>query len=182
MEFKRNPVFNLWKENNTRISIPISGRSMFPLIDDRDLVTIEETSLSDIKKGDIIAFLNKGRFIVHRVIRTKSNGEGVFFCQKGDSSPFYTWINGNEILGRIVEINSCSREINLKRFPWRFNNRCLALLGLFWVSIFRNTKEKKIITSRQNKIIALSRVHRKVFLFIKALSYTLTNLLLATTS
>lgn len=47
------------------------GTSMVPAILPRDLVSIQRARLQDISPGEVVVFLQSGRFIVHRVVDRK---------------------------------------------------------------------------------------------------------------
>lgn len=149
---------------------------MFPLIDDRDLVTLAYGPLSEIHRGDVVAFVSNRGFVVHRVIKSRNKGEDILFLEKGDSSPFSTWIRGREVLGKVIEIKSDSRAIKLTSFPWKFYNRCLAFLGSLWVLVFKNNGSERGAAGKRDAF-PLSKAEKRIFLFFKALSYALTNLL-----
>lgn len=147
---------------------------MFPLIDDQDKVTLINMPPYKIHQGDIIAFLNNGEIVVHRVIRLRYLQKEILFCQKGDSSPYFSWIKGKEILGKVIEIENDKKIIKLTVFFWLLYNRFLALLGSFWV--FINEMGKKRYVLNTSGVSVLSKPERGVFLFIRAIIYVLTNL------
>lgn len=166
-------MYNMWKNRSPLVSIPVKGKSMFPLIDELDLVTVAQTSPEEIHPGDIVAFLSNGGFIVHRVIRRKDNDGDIVVCQKGDSSPFYTWIKGSHVMGRVVEIKSNGRNISLTTFPWKLYNRYLALVGSLWV--FISGKRRGETGFKGNAFFG--RMKRAVFLGLKFMNSSFTRLL-----
>lgn len=58
--------------------VPISGTSMLPLLEEgKSLVELEESSLKQLKKGDIVLYKkNDGTLVLHRII--KAEGEDAF--------------------------------------------------------------------------------------------------------
>ncbi len=87
--------------------IVLSG-SMQPIMNPGDTVIIRETSPTEIKRGDIIAFDDpSGRsnvLITHRVINVNSNEDNLSFKTKGDASedpdPFV--VSREDVVGRAV--------------------------------------------------------------------------------
>lgn len=166
-------------KDNQRVSFSVKGKSMVPLISDQDQVTLLDTQPNKIHQGDIIAFLSRGELIVHRVIRHKFIGKEIIFCQKGDSSPHFSWIRGKEVLGKVVEIKNDNKKIKLTNFPWHLHDRFLALLGSLWVFIIaRGVKVKRAneYFLSQSGALALSKPKRGLFLIIKTMSFAFTSI------
>ena len=93
-------ALSIMLNENRPISIPVEGKSMYPLIDDLDRVAVVSSPPDKIKKGDIIVFRNSNGIVIHRALKLTKNEEGIQFCQKGDSSPYFRWISGENVLGR----------------------------------------------------------------------------------
>ncbi|UCD20607.1 MAG: hypothetical protein JSW08_02410 [archaeon] len=77
--------------------------SMDPLIDeDTNGIEIKPMHYSQIKVGDIIAFNQEEKVIVHRVTNTGTD-EGGWFCKvKGDNGLFNEKIRFSQIVGVVV--------------------------------------------------------------------------------
>lgn len=147
---------------------------MFPLIDNQDKVILIDMPPDKIHQGDIIAFVNNGEIVVHRVIRLKYLKKEILFCQKGDSSPYFSWIKGKEILGKVIEIKNDKKIIKLNDIFWHLYNRFLALLGSFWVFLNEIGKKRYVLNTYGASV--LSKPERGVFLIIRTVIYVLTNL------
>jgi signal peptidase I len=61
------------------------GTSMLPSIWPGDLLTIESCDPPEIAVGDIIRFMQAGRFVIHRVIGIGSAGKKFYWLTRGDS-------------------------------------------------------------------------------------------------
>jgi len=69
--------------NGATISFRARGPSMSPFIRDNDLLTVSPVIESDVKVGDVLAFVHPttGGLIVHRIIKRDGNN----FVMRGDS-------------------------------------------------------------------------------------------------
>jgi hypothetical protein len=70
-------------ENGASFRFRARGFSMFPLIRDRDIITL--APLKSVGPGDVVAFRhpNSGKLAVHRILETNVDG----FLIKGDNIP-----------------------------------------------------------------------------------------------
>lgn len=99
-----------WYENNEyydNIKIEKSNFKEYPLSDGfnkGDVIILTGTSFSEIKEGEVIVFLSKGRTepIIHRVISVSED----HISTKGDNNPnqlsFEKYIYDDEIIGKAV--------------------------------------------------------------------------------
>jgi signal peptidase I len=113
------------------VRLRVSGTSMVPSILPGDLVLIKKASLPDISAGEIVVYLRKGRFVVHRVVDRNAAGtvdrpEGPRLITRGDrlrqdDAP----VSEQELLGRVVSIERDSRKVAL---PATGSNRAIVRL------------------------------------------------------
>ncbi|MEQ8224893.1 MAG: signal peptidase I, partial [Candidatus Eremiobacterota bacterium] len=102
----------LKEETPVRISFFVgAGYSMNPTIQVGDILQIEETSIKNIKKGDIVVFqnlTNPGQYIMHRVTSINKNGSLV---TKGDNNQQEDTIpvDDTNLIGKIVEAKRPAR-------------------------------------------------------------------------
>lgn len=99
------------------LRLRVLGTSMAPAILPGDLLSIRRANLIDIIPGEIVLFLRKGRFFVHRVVQRKTPTEidendclitrGDRLCH--DDPP----VTSQELLGRVVCVERGSRKIDL---------------------------------------------------------------------
>lgn len=65
----------------------IASNSMYPKIKKGDLVMVEDISVNDVKKGDIIRYQIEDYYVVHRVVKIFKDEEGKLkFITKGDNN------------------------------------------------------------------------------------------------
>lgn len=89
--------------------IPYNGKSMSPLLKDRDQILIESVTLSELKQGDIILFLDKEshELTLHRIIELP-------FQTKGDFSLLLDSDSREGFLGRAL---GYERKYFYRKFP-----------------------------------------------------------------
>ena len=87
-------------EKRISIEIPVFGNSMLPIFPEGTQVKLTPVfSLAELKRGDVVLFKVKERYILHRIIMI---GNEVVMC-KGDSMVCSDpWVNVNEIVARVV--------------------------------------------------------------------------------
>jgi signal peptidase I len=113
------------------VRLRVSGTSMVPSILPDDLVSIHPASLREISPGEVVVFLQKGRFVVHRVVDRKEAAgtvgpEGMRLITRGDrlrhdDPP----VSSLELLGRVVAIERDNRKVKL---PATGSNRSIVRL------------------------------------------------------
>jgi len=98
-------------ERGATFRFKAKGFSMYPFINDGDVVTISRLQ-SPPGLGDVVAFLNLGssKLAVHRVVGIK----GSSYIIKGDNIPDIDGLIPKEnVLGRVTRSESMSREVPL---------------------------------------------------------------------
>lgn len=77
------------------------GQSMFPILQENDIVYFKKTSFSKIKVNDLIVFQKKNQIICHRVIYKTQK----YIITKGDNSPKSDGkIYPKQILGKVYQV------------------------------------------------------------------------------
>lgn len=164
-------AFNFTEKNNRILYLSVRGKSMFPLIDDLDKVIIIKIPLSKIHRGDIIAFWNHGRIVVHRVIRSKSIQKETLFCQKGDLSFNFFWIKGKDVLGKVIKITKGSKVVNLDNLLALVSNRFLGAMGSCWVFVHQVEQMMKKYNFNHAEIPFLSEFKKGIYFVFKTVFY-----------
>jgi signal peptidase I len=101
------------------VRLRVSGTSMVPSILPGDLVSIQRASLREISPGEIVVFLRKGRFIVHRVVDRKAavvecSSTAPCLITRGDRlRQDDTPVSALELLGRVISIERDNRKVEL---------------------------------------------------------------------
>jgi hypothetical protein len=99
---------------------------MIPFICPGDLLTIRYAPHSTAAVGDIVLGSRDGRFYVHRVLRTWSQGNRSYFQTRGDALPQADPVTpAGQFLGRVTAIERRGKQIQYGFGIWNF---CLAAL------------------------------------------------------
>jgi signal peptidase I len=115
-------------EKGRTVSFKIASGSMSPFIEIGDIVKVRRVEPSKIHVGDIVAFKDSQRIIVHRVVRINRASGGFSFFQMGDASGYASGLKSDDIVGKVFAINKNGREVRLdspkhvignRLFGWR---------------------------------------------------------------
>ncbi|MBF0118853.1 MAG: signal peptidase I [Desulfobacterales bacterium] len=129
-------ILEIWKKENRKIKLIVKGFSMEPYIHANDTILINLLPYDKIKIGDITAFLQNGKIVVHRIIKIKKYKGKLLFCQKGDNLTGYSWIESDQIIGRVDIIERDNRKIYFKKPSNALLNLFLGISGLVFINIF----------------------------------------------
>lgn len=92
------------------IQVRVFGTSMLPSIWPGDLLAIENCDASEIRGGDIIRFMQAGRFVIHRVITVANDSGNIGWITRGDSMTREDLpVSEKHFLGRVCSIRRKSR-------------------------------------------------------------------------
>ena len=104
-------------EKGGALSFKIVSGSMAPVIREGDLVRVTRAEVSRLRIGDIVAFRDGDRVVVHRIFgRSRLNGRLVF-RQRGDTVGGSGIIRPENLIGRVSSIERGGGEISLDT-PW----------------------------------------------------------------
>jgi signal peptidase I len=127
-------VIEIWRKRDVTIRIPVDGNSMAPLIRSGDYVSVRTAVLHALHPGDIVAFLQGGGLIVHRLVKKKAAGGRRWFCQKGDTLRGWGWIEEENLFGRVDSIEKNGRRLNIADGRLYLMNRLIGYLVWCWVT------------------------------------------------
>ena len=129
-------VLDAWTQAREKHYIPITGRSMFPLIRNGDQVLVAH-GCAGIRRGEVIVFRHDGKLIAHRVLRISKNEAGHTFLTKGDNVlQFDPPLRANEIVGRVLAIKRREQQISLDTTIWRITGLFIAIGTLTWMRLY----------------------------------------------
>lgn len=129
-------VLNVWTLAGKKHYIPITGRSMFPIIRNGDHVLMAH-GCAGIRRGDVIVFRRDGKLIAHRVLRISENEGGYTFLTKGDNVlQFDPPLRANEIVGRVLAVKRGEQQISFDTAIWRITGLLIAIGALTWVRLY----------------------------------------------
>jgi len=130
----RKTVLDAWKTGTKERTIRITGTSMKPLISEGCTVTVcPLSSPQELLIGDIALFVRNSALVAHRIIGSYRTAESIFFQEKGDNNFYPGMVSRNDIIGKVIKIDTGSGIIDLSRWYWRCAN---LLLGYYWKLLF----------------------------------------------
>jgi len=130
-------TLDLWTQAGGRRFIPISGRSMQPLIQSGDHVLVEH-GCPTLHPGDIVVFRHRGILIAHRIIRIEAGQSGPMLTTKGDNVPYFDPpLTPDNVIGRVLMIERGNHRLSLDRPIWRGIGWGVAQITLAWATGYR---------------------------------------------
>ena len=105
-------------EQNTDVSIVISGNSMSPfLVNQRDVIYLSKINRK-LKKGDLVLYQRlSGQYVVHRIVKVKKSG----YYLAGDTQIAIEGpILDKQIFGLVTKVKRKGKWIEAGNFWWEF--------------------------------------------------------------
>jgi signal peptidase I len=152
-------VLDAWGQAGEQHFIPITGRSMVPLIQDGDHVLVAH-GCAGVRRGDVIVLRREGRLIAHRVLRIYSGDAGPAFVTKGDNaSQFDSPLSADEIVGRVLTVKRGDRYMSLDTTVWRIVGWLFAVCVLAWTKLYSWGRDLKhrLLGPQPNRLTAFLR-------------------------
>lgn len=87
------------------------GESMWPLLTERDRITIQYISPDQLKLGDVILYHTNKHIIAHRFLSMRSN----IITTRGDTLAHKEKIDLSSYIGTIIAVNKAKIPIKLSR-------------------------------------------------------------------
>lgn len=88
-----------WKKTGRGFSIATRGSSMIPFIREGDRLSIQPSAPGQVRIGSVFAFWQGSTVIVHRCIWRRRMEGAWWFCQKGDNTGEWSWVNEAQVIG-----------------------------------------------------------------------------------
>ena len=87
------------------VKLRATGLSMLPTLWPGDLLTVQSRRPEQVDPGEIVLYMRRGLFFVHRVVcKGRTRGE-VFLITRGDCMPGNDpLVRSGEVLGKITEV------------------------------------------------------------------------------
>ena len=109
---------------------------MLPAVWPGDLLTVHSRQPEDAQRGEIVLYMRRGRFFIHRIVSTNLTDQDAFLITRGDSMPKNDLpVRRSEFLGKVTEIRRAGSVVLPARRLSLFN-RILGYLFCHW-SLFR---------------------------------------------
>ena len=153
-------VVKLWAQDGKHHSIPVTGDSMLPLIQEDDRVLVAH-GYAEIRPGDVIVFWQAGKLLIHRVIHVYGDRSSPAYLTKGDHArEFDSSVSAQEIIGKAVSIERRNRRISIDTPTWRILGWMIAIAarGEAWLLGLGSIAKQELLGP---KPIRLSRILRQ---------------------
>ena len=154
-----NAALEIWGQTNKQQVIPISGRSMLPLIQNGDNVLVEHGAGS-ISRGDIIVFLQADKMVAHRVLSIKRKATTFTLIAKGDNNPYFDPpVEVKQVVGRVLKIKRGDQWISIDTPGWQFLGGLIAVSMLVWIQFYNLGRliKRNLWGSQNNRLLQLLR-------------------------
>lgn len=105
-------------EQNTDVSIVISGNSMSPfLVNQRDVIYLSKINRK-LKKGDLVLYQRlSGQYVVHRIVKVKKSG---YYLAGDNQIAIEGPILDKQIFGLVIKVKRKGKWIEAGNFWWEF--------------------------------------------------------------
>lgn len=130
-------TLHVWGQANKQSLLPITGRSMLPIIRDGDHVLVAH-GCKGVRRGDVVVFRQASTLTTHRVLRIPLNDSelGATFITKGDNTAHLDRpIGVNDIVGRVVSVKRCNRHMPMDTPVWRTVGSLIAVSTLTLIAV-----------------------------------------------
>ncbi|MDP3880054.1 MAG: signal peptidase I [Dehalococcoidales bacterium] len=111
----------------SRVRFLAHGNSMAPFIRNGDIIVVEPARADELHIGDIVFFRRYGgRHVVHRLVARYENSDSLVLTTRGDNLGYCDApVLPEQVLGRVIRIESKDRELRISGTSGRMLNRLL---------------------------------------------------------
>ena len=156
------PALEMLKKSRRDIVLRVEGTSMMPLLKRGDRVVLKAADAEQLRRGELIAYRDEGNIIVHRLIRKKKVDDQWLLCQKGDNLAGWSWIGGDQLIGKAVRYDDGEKYHTMARLTRPIINR-LSLSLLSGCILFRELlRTLKFLFVGSRKLPLLSRIDKRL--------------------
>jgi signal peptidase I len=123
-------TMDIWGETGKKHLTTVTGNSMLPLIRERDrILTVH--GYNNIRSGDVIAFQQAEKNLVHRVLYVSGSKSSPVFVTKGDNSLYIDpLLNLDQVFGKVLAIEREGQYMSLETTSWKLWGRFIAFISL----------------------------------------------------
>ena len=123
-------------DSNSKIKLKVGGYSMYPVLKNGDIITINKCKINELKTGEIVVFKTRDKWIAHRLLKIR-NGNELMLITKGDTckhkDPVFT---EEDFAGKVISFSRKSKEVNLNNSFRKFVGIFIARLSLVLTPLF----------------------------------------------
>jgi len=148
-----------WRGSGRSTTLRTRGISMEPLIRARDEVLLHHVDPAELCTGDIAAFRNGPTVVVHRVVGVVGRAPGRVFLEKGDNTMALSLVTEERLLGRVDEVRTPRRRLDLRRRHHRLLGVLVAIYGRVSFRLYRELRRVKLalLGARQDAPLRFAR-------------------------
>ena len=120
-------AIDMWSQSNLAHSLPVTGRSMVPLLREGDQLFVSNEN-GNYQPGEILVVRYGVEIITHRLvaIRQREDGENLYIT-KGDNSPHLDPPSSrNDVIGKVISLRRGKRVMSFDTASWDRVNRGIA--------------------------------------------------------
>ncbi len=126
----RENILELWQQAGQAHWMPVSGRSMLPLIRPGDAVLVQYGHTA-LRRGDICVFRQGDALVVHRVLQVTPGQHGMLLLTRGDAAAHTDRpVPAQVLVGRVQALRRTGQSISLDTPVARMGGWMLATLSL----------------------------------------------------
>ncbi len=120
---------DLKRDAGKSVTLTVATGSMMPLIRPGDRVLVRLGNGNNVKPGDMVAYLERDKVFVHRLMKIEKGKGARVFRQKGDALSGWGVFDDAAFLGRVDVVYRGEAVLQMNRMPWRFFNGALGGAG-----------------------------------------------------
>ena len=109
------------------LSFRIISNSMSPLIEVGDVVRVSRAEASRVRIGDVVAFQDGQKVVVHRIIGRSWSKQQLIFRHRGDGGAVSRKIPAKNLIGRVSAVKKRGIEISLDAPRYVIGGRVMGL-------------------------------------------------------
>ena len=145
-------ALRLWRTAGREIRLETEGISMRPLIEPGDEIRVQLMDPDPLRIGDLIAFWDGAKIVVHRLVKIQRSEMGRRFCEKGDDLLDWNWIDEDRVLGKVVSIESRKGRLAMARWPWNWINPVVGGIQSVWIALFEKSQASRPPVSEESPV------------------------------
>jgi signal peptidase I len=88
-----------------KLKVRANGLSMLPTLWPGDVLTVQSIRPEQADPGEIVLYLRRGRFFIHRIVDKPLSGDGTHLITRGDCmAEDDPRVERSELLGKVIEV------------------------------------------------------------------------------
>lgn len=135
----------------TAVRFRAHGRSMWPLIRDGDILTVEPVKMETLRVGDVVLHRTEPcGLVAHRLVARGVENGNLVLTTCGDVSPrVRDRVSAEQLLGRVVALERGKKAVRLDRGPWRLAGVLWAVLSPFGALLIQWVRRARRVVFRR---------------------------------